>query len=184
MPINTSWQGATLGVNTFTGLQSVNGSGPTSGWKVGADQTGPITGFWQAASVLGILGAGTTTQIFLHADRNGTNNRRLNLTATTGSCSIISDWDSGAIPLSLGAGTTHWQITTAGALNTVGGSGAIAAASLSLTALLQTAASATGSAGINLPHGAAPSAPVNGDMWTTTAGLFVRINGATVGPLS
>ncbi len=35
-----------------------------------------------------------------------------------------------------------------------------------------------------IPHGVAPSSPGNGDMWTTTAGLFVRINGATVGPLS
>lgn len=37
---------------------------------------------------------------------------------------------------------------------------------------------------IRLPHGTAPTSPVNGDMWTTTAGLFVRINGVTVGPLS
>ena len=50
--------------------------------------------------------------------------------------------------------------------------------------LLATAASATGGAGLNLPHGAAPTSPVNGDMWTTTAGLYVRINGATVGPLT
>jgi len=42
----------------------------------------------------------------------------------------------------------------------------------------------TAGASINLPHGAAPTSPVNGDMWTTTAGLFVRINGSTVGPLS
>ncbi len=47
-----------------------------------------------------------------------------------------------------------------------------------------TPASTTGTAGINLPHGSAPSSPVNGDMWTTTSGLFVRINGVTVGPLS
>lgn len=46
------------------------------------------------------------------------------------------------------------------------------------------AASAAGGAGTRLPHGTAPSSPVNGDIWTTTAGLFVRINGATVGPLS
>lgn len=45
-------------------------------------------------------------------------------------------------------------------------------------------ASSSSSAGLNLPHGSAPSAPVNGDIWTTTAGLYVRINGATVGPLS
>jgi hypothetical protein len=37
---------------------------------------------------------------------------------------------------------------------------------------------------LRLPHGSAPSSPVNGDMWTTTAGLYVRINGVTVGPLS
>jgi hypothetical protein len=45
-------------------------------------------------------------------------------------------------------------------------------------------ASTTTRATLNIPHGAAPSSPVNGDMWTTTAGLFVRINGATVGPLT
>lgn len=46
------------------------------------------------------------------------------------------------------------------------------------------AATATEGASVNLPHGAAPSAPADGDMWTTTAGLYVRINGATIGPLS
>lgn len=51
-------------------------------------------------------------------------------------------------------------------------------------AKLTTAASSTSKAGVNLPHGAAPSAPADGDMWTTSAGLFVRINGVSVGPLS
>ncbi|MCX5066655.1 SGNH/GDSL hydrolase family protein [Micromonospora lupini] len=45
-------------------------------------------------------------------------------------------------------------------------------------------ASTTTRAPLNIPHGAAPTSPVDGDMWTTTAGLFVRINGATVGPLT
>jgi hypothetical protein len=44
--------------------------------------------------------------------------------------------------------------------------------------------SSTSTASINLPHGAAPSSPVSGDMWTTTAGLYVYINGVTVGPLT
>lgn len=48
-----------------------------------------------------------------------------------------------------------------------------------LTGALVTLASGTGGAGFNLPHGAAPSAPTNGDAWTTTAGAFIRINGAT-----
>lgn len=47
-----------------------------------------------------------------------------------------------------------------------------------------TAASTTGGAGFNLPHGAAPTSPVNGDVWTTTAGLFIRINGTTYGPFA
>lgn len=55
---------------------------------------------------------------------------------------------------------------------------------LQLNGLLLTVASAAGGAGLRAPHGAAPSSPVNGDMWTTTAGLFVRVNGVTVGPLS
>ena len=34
-------------------------------------------------------------------------------------------------------------------------------------------------ASINLPHGTAPTGAVNGDLWTTTSGVFVRVNGAT-----
>ena len=41
----------------------------------------------------------------------------------------------------------------------------------------------TTKASLNIPHGAAPTSPVNGDIWTTTAGLFVRVNGVTIGPL-
>lgn len=44
-------------------------------------------------------------------------------------------------------------------------------------------AASLGGATFSVPHGTAPSAPVNGDMWTTTVGIYVRINGATVGPL-
>lgn len=50
--------------------------------------------------------------------------------------------------------------------------------------LVTTPASTTTTAGLRLPHGAAPTSPVNGDMWTTTAGLFIQINGSTVGPLN
>ncbi len=49
---------------------------------------------------------------------------------------------------------------------------------------IQINASGTGAASINIPHGTAPSSPNNGDCWTTTGGLYCRINGATVGPYS
>lgn len=52
------------------------------------------------------------------------------------------------------------------------------------TGLLNTKASVAGGSGFRLPHGTAPSSPVDGDMWTTTSGLFVRVNGSTVGPLT
>jgi hypothetical protein len=42
-----------------------------------------------------------------------------------------------------------------------------------------TAASSAAGAGLRLPHGAAPSAPVNGEVWSTAAGWFVRTNGTT-----
>jgi hypothetical protein len=45
-----------------------------------------------------------------------------------------------------------------------------------------TIASTTTNAGFNVPHGTAPTSPTNGDVWTTTSGLFYRINGATISP--
>jgi hypothetical protein len=38
---------------------------------------------------------------------------------------------------------------------------------------------ATNGAGFNIAHGVAPTTPVNGDIWTTTSGLFARINAGT-----
>lgn len=45
---------------------------------------------------------------------------------------------------------------------------------------LVTTASAASMAGLRIPHGVAPTTPTNGDLWTTAAGVFARINGATV----
>ena len=71
---------------------------------------------------------------------------------------------------------------TVGPLGGGGGGSYLPIAGGTLTGLLTTATSTTTSAGIRLPHGSAPTSPINGDMWTTTAGVFARINGATVGP--
>lgn len=49
-----------------------------------------------------------------------------------------------------------------------------------MTGLIATVASVTGGAGLRVPHGTAPSAPVNGDIWSTTAAFFGRLNGTTV----
>jgi hypothetical protein len=49
----------------------------------------------------------------------------------------------------------------------------------SCAGLLLTAASVAANSGFRIPHGVAPTTPGNGDMWTTTAGVFIRINGVT-----
>lgn len=74
-------------------------------------------------------------------------------------------------------GTEKFSISGLGLVG-VGG------ATLSSSTFLNLPAGTTAISCMRLAHGSAPTSPVNGDMWTTTAGLFVRINGATVGPLS
>jgi hypothetical protein len=49
---------------------------------------------------------------------------------------------------------------------------------------LSTPASTTAAAGLNIGQGAAPTAPNNGDMWITSAGLFVYAGGITYGPFA
>jgi hypothetical protein len=98
--------------------------------------------------------------------------------------------DAGAAPLCIGSYSTWDSNATLTTIpNLVTAQMALARFGLSLAELmvtnqLQTPASTTARAGFRIAHGAAPTAPVDGDMWTTTAGLYVRINGATVGPLS
>ena len=52
-------------------------------------------------------------------------------------------------------------------------------AKVSTTYKLTTAASTTAEAGVNLPDGAAPTSPVDGDMWQDGTDLKIRINGVT-----
>jgi len=52
-----------------------------------------------------------------------------------------------------------------------------------LTGELVTAAPTTATSGFRLLPGVSPTSPNNGDMWMTVTGLFIRVNGSTVGPL-
>lgn len=52
-------------------------------------------------------------------------------------------------------------------------------AGATFTGLIVSPAAVAGTAGFRIPHGTAPTAPVNGDVWTTTTGLLARINGTT-----
>ena len=82
------------------------------------------------------------------------------------------------------------QVPTAGEWNALFaskadylGSPALPTGGGTMTGELITAASAASGAGFNLPPGADPTSPVNGDMWMTSAGLFIRVANSTIGPL-
>lgn len=96
--------------------------------------------------------------------------------AITGNSSVTGTLTvSAALTVSAGGAAITGNSSVAGTL-------AVTGALTVTTAKTTLAASAAGYASINLPHGTAPSSPVNGDFWTTTAGLYGRINGSTVGP--
>jgi hypothetical protein len=57
---------------------------------------------------------------------------------------------------------------------------AVGAGANSWTGKQSFVASATGGAGVNLGAGVAPTSPVNGDLWTTSGGLFAQIGGSTL----
>ncbi len=57
-------------------------------------------------------------------------------------------------------------------------------AGATMTGALVLPAGTTSLGPLRIPHGAAHSSPADGMMWTTTAGLYVQINGGTVGPLA
>ena len=64
------------------------------------------------------------------------------------------------------------------------GQGYAKLASATFTGAVLFPAATTSATSIRIAHGTAPTSPTNGDIWTTTAGIFVRVNGATVGPLA
>jgi hypothetical protein len=114
---------------------------------------------------------------------------------STGAAAALTSWTN--VMTMTVAGVTFLSATisngltvTAGGASlgggaSIGGSVTVTTGDLTMSAgRILTTASASGGSGFRLPHGAAPSAPVNGDLWTTTSGLFARINGATVGPFA
>jgi hypothetical protein len=105
--------------------------------------------------------------------------------------SAYHNWASYSGYLTLGTGTTEFGImsTTANGLAPDADGTmlfkiqrATGAATFAGTVIAPAATASL--APLRIPHGTAPTSPTNGDMWTTTAGLYIRINGATVGPLS
>ena len=60
----------------------------------------------------------------------------------------------------------------------------VGVAGIVATVPVSSPASVVGAAGLNIGQGVAPTTPVNGDVWITSAGMFAQAGGATAGPFS
>lgn len=183
------------GTNSPAGLAAINGDcvvGAGGVWTVGpcpggGGISGPgttVNGFVPLWS--GTTGSALSAGFAINAGAQTALGSALNGSGGLLGFSLIGT--SGAtIPLLNGnntwAGTNTFSSTLTGTL-TGHASLDLPLTGGTLTGKLNTLLSGTGGAGFNLPPGAAPTSPINGDLWTTLAGIYVRINGSTVGPLS
>jgi len=74
--------------------------------------------------------------------------------------------------------------------NTTGTSGGltgtpnISVGTIGASGKITTETSGTSNAPVNIPPGSAPTSPVNGDLWTTSLGVYAQVAGSTVGPFA
>lgn len=85
-------------------------------------------------------------------------------TAVGSGAQLLADFQVG--------GTSKFSVSNAGRV-------AVAGATQSTSTALITPASTTSVSSLRIPHGSAPTSPTNGDVWTTTGGVFVRVNSTT-----
>ncbi len=78
--------------------------------------------------------------------------------------------------------TNTTQIATTAFVNAEISNDAVLKAGSTMTGSLILPAGTTTVVPIRIPHGSAPTSPTNGDIWTTTTGMYARINGNTIGP--
>jgi hypothetical protein len=157
---------------TFSG-KTVTGGTFSSGTFTSGTYSGSFSGTWTSGGITSnsITGTGGTIDNMVIG---GT-------TAVAGKFTTLQS--TGLATLS--SLTTASATLTGGTIDgmVIGGTTPAAGTFTALTSTsgkILTTASASGSANFRLPHGAAPSSPVNGDVWTTTSGVFAQINGSTI----
>lgn len=178
-----------LGTNGYAGTSFANGRNVT-GSTVASSMT--LEGFVQSDVTSLAIGSNVTAQTAaasftlssyrLHQAQQGIFGAGSSITSQFGffaDSTLTGATNNYGLYSAIAAGTNRYNFYAAGtAANYFAGVTGIGVAAAS-TSNLTVAASTTAVSSLNIPHGAAPTSPVNGDMWTTTAGLFIRINGVT-----
>jgi hypothetical protein len=163
-----------------TGTLAVTGASTLTG-NVSCGGTLGVTGAASLSSTLSVTGASTLAGLScttLSASGNSTVGGTFGVTGATTLSSTLAV--TGATTLT-GALTANGNVTLGdAAADTVTVNGT--ATFNNRAATFNTPASGSnGYASINLPHGVAPTTNLaNGDVWTTSTGMFARINGSTV----
>jgi hypothetical protein len=161
--------GEVLTYNSGTGVLTVDinhhtGSGTYTSWVVNVGGVTPATSVaW--GDITGTLSTQTDLQTALDLKAPLASPALTgNVTITTNSASpaliIVQDGAGDVVQFKdVSSDTTYSFINASGKVNTI--------------------ASTTANAGLSIAHGVAPTSPVNGDIWTTTNGVFIRVNSTT-----
>lgn len=104
------------------------------------------------------------------------NSTKFVVTASSGNTSVAGTL---GVTGNLTINTNKFAVTAASGDTLVAGVMAIAGAAISASTGMVFPVGTTALSSLRIPHGAAPTTPVNGDVWTTTVGLFIQINGVT-----
>jgi hypothetical protein len=162
----------TQGPNGNVFQNSISVFGPQSAPTAAQDQEVQFQS-WNATNVLSFYVNGVSQGAITNFNSGIIHDFDTTSWRTKGGGTALATLDTTGYNLTSGgykvAGTTAIDSSRNGSFGTV-----------TATGLVSTPASASGGAGLTLPHGAAPTSPVNGNVWTTTGGIFWRINGATV----
>jgi hypothetical protein len=150
-----------------------------------AAPSAPVNGdIWTTTSGLFMRQNGTTQQ---YVDLAGSQTINGVKTFSAASLTFGNATTAGTINVGTGAIASGTKTVNIGSAGTTGsttniniGTNSGGTSTTTVNALLVTRASATTGAGLRIMPGTAPSSPVNGDVWTDTAGIYARINGATV----
>lgn len=190
----------TAGTNAFVQMLVTGGATPTATLATGAGITGGFT-ITSGAGALNLttptLVFGTTASSTISAKSANTGFSNIFAVDNGGTVSNAGTIVSSQVTMSAGTNVFANLTITGGATPTAtfatgsgvtggmtisAGAGTLTLASPTTTGKLTTAASTTGTAGFSCPPGVAPTSPINGDFWCTTAGAFYRANGSTQGP--
>jgi hypothetical protein len=186
LPLTTGVTGTLPGANGGTGNAFFAVTGPTTTLKTYTFPNASSSVLTDNAAVTvaqGGTGRNTSTTAYGLIAAGTTATGAHQTLSAGGIFDILVGGGASALPVwTTAVGTGPPVRAVSPTLTTPFWSGLAQGASLQLTGMATLPSSTTSLAPLRIPHGVAPTSPTNGDVWTTSSGMFARVNGFTVGP--